>query len=59
MALLIILPATSIADSYPGFGGGLLVAGGGAIWLVGGNYGLRVHPMVGINIEGFYGYDEG
>lgn len=58
MALLVILPATSIADSYPGFGGGLLVDGG-ANWLVGGNYGLRVHPMVGINIEGFYSYDGG
>ena len=59
MALSVILPATSIADSYPGFGGGLLAAGGGAIWLVGGNYGLRVHPMVGINIEGFYNYSGG
>lgn len=53
MAILVILPAASMAGIYPGFGVGLNV-GGGTSLLPGGHFGFKVAPMLGIVVEGFY-----
>lgn len=50
MAILVILPAASMAGTFIGFGGGINADGGTAL-LVGGHLGFRIMPVLAIVIE--------
>jgi hypothetical protein len=50
MAILVVMPAASLAAMYVGFGGGINADGGTAV-LVGGHFGFKLMPVLGIVVE--------